>query len=92
MVIDDGVGNANNTEQADGARRLKSEAMNNGMPIPDVNDVAEGYYSEAKRIQTYKRRKHVQLCSESKVQEDYRAYVADASHLVDQVSSPSSPT
>lgn len=88
MLIDDGPNNANNTGGAGGAQCLKSEAINNGVPIANGNYVAEGDSGEVECIRTYKRRKHVKLSSKSKVQEDCRAYVEVASHLEVQVSSP----
>lgn len=69
-------------------QQLKSEAVNNGVVFAEGNDVAEGDSGGVESIRTYKRRKHVKLISESKAQDNCRAYMEATSHTAEQVYSP----
>lgn len=76
-----GTSNGDGTECTEG---LKSEAVNNGMAIGIGNDGAEWSSGGSEGFQTYKRRKYVRLCTQSKAREDGRVCV-EASQLVKQV-------
>lgn len=76
---------------SEGVQSLERAGVNNGVVIADGNDVAEGDSGGVESFRTYKRRKHLKLSSESRAQEDCRAYAEDASHRTDQVCSPPFP-
>ncbi|KAK7286934.1 hypothetical protein RJT34_22301 [Clitoria ternatea] len=64
---------------------LRNGTINNGVAIADGSGVAEGDHGTSECFRTYKRRKHVKSCSESKVQEESRKYVEATSHLSNQL-------
>lgn len=82
------MGNEEGTSNGDGTEctvGFKSGAVNNGIAIAIGNDGAEWSSGGSEGFQTYKRRKYVRLCTESKAQEDGRVCVEAASQSVKQV-------
>ncbi|KAK7385124.1 hypothetical protein VNO78_30835 [Psophocarpus tetragonolobus] len=64
---------------------LKDRMVDNEVARSDGFGVGEGNFGAVECLRTYKRRKHVKLCSEFKVQENSRKHMEAASHLSVQV-------
>ncbi|XP_062101442.1 PHD finger protein EHD3-like isoform X2 [Humulus lupulus] len=85
MGGEEGTSNGDGTECSEGIQCLESDLVNNGVRFGNgTADVAGWSSGKSEGFRTYKRRKQVKSCSESKLQDDGRAYAKTASLLGQQ--------
>lgn len=86
MGVEEGTSNGDGTECSEGLRCVKTEVVDDGVRIGIRTTDAAGWSSGlSEGFRTYKRRKHVKSCAESKLQDDGKAYAKAAIQLGQQV-------